>query len=338
MTGVSHGADPEVPVNHEAITVSEWPAVRLSNDTLELTVVPGKGADITSMREASTGTELLWSTPWGLRPPTALAPPGDPEAQALDRSGGGWHTLFPNAGRQCIEQGVEWGFHGEAWLAPYEYEPTTTGLTLRTTLARSPFTVTKVVTLDGDRVRVTETVTQIGAHPVDVMWWQHPTFGEPLIGPDTTVSITGCTVHPDMPDDLPDTRQPPRWPDHRPPGSDPVDLSRLCAAGEGGSRLAFLGKFDAEQVCARVRNPTLGLGVDVEWLTSDFPYACYWYEAGGRLGYPWYGSTHGFSIEPATGYPSGLARARALTGTELTIGPGETVSKSVTVRVVSSRQ
>lgn len=313
-----------------------WPAVELSNDRLELTVVPGKGADLTSMRDRATETELLWSTPWGLRPPTALAPPGNPEAEALDRSGGGWHTLFPNAGRHCVEHGVEWGFHGEAWLAPYACEPTTTGLRLSTVLARSPFTVTKDVALDGDRVRVTETVTQTGGHPVDVMWWQHPTFGEPLIGPDTTVNITDCLVHPDLVDDVLETRQPPRWPDHRPPGTDPVDLSRLTAAGAGVSRLAFLGEFDGEQVRAEIRNPALGLGVDVEWLASDFRYACYWYEAGGRLGYPWYGATHGFSIEPATGYPSGLARARRLTGTEVTIQPGHTVTKSVTVRVRSS--
>ncbi|QOR70067.1 aldose 1-epimerase [Ruania alkalisoli] len=324
-------------VEHQETAVSGWPALGLSNERVELTVVPGKGADITSMIDRSTGTELMWSTRWGLRPPTALAPPGNPEAEALDRSGGGWHTLFPNAGRACVEQGVEWGFHGEAWLAPYECAPTAAGLRLHTTLARSPFAVVKDITLDGDRVRVTETVTHIGAHPVDVMWWQHPTFGAPLIGPDTTISITGCSVHPDMPDDIPGTAPPPRWPEHHPPGAEPVDLSRLTAARVGGSRLAFLGEFDSEQVCAQVRNPTLGLGVDVEWLASDFPYACYWYEAGGRLGYPWYGAAHGFSIEPATGYPSGLARARALTGTELSIGPEETVSKSVTVRVRSSR-
>lgn len=324
-------------VEHEDTSVSGWPALRLSNDHLEIVVVPGKGADITSLRHLATDTELLWSTRWGLRPPTALAPPGNPEAEALDRSGGGWHTLFPNAGRQCVEQGVEWGFHGEAWLAPYECEQTSAGLRLSTILARSPFTLVKDIVLDGDRLAVTETVTHIGAHAVDVMWWQHPTFGAPLIGPDTTVGITGCLVHPDMPDDVPDTRQPPRWPDHRPPGGDPVDLSRLTAAGEGGSRLAFLGEFDAEQVRAEIRNPTLGLGVDVEWLATDFPYACYWYEAGGRLGYPWYGAAHGFSIEPATGYPSGLARARALTGTELTLEPGETISKTVSVRVRSLR-
>ncbi|WP_420113128.1 aldose 1-epimerase [Pseudactinotalea sp.] len=332
---MNDGVAPAQPVRHRDTSVNGWSAVHLSNDRIDLTVVPGKGADITSLRDRATETELLWSTRWGLRPPTALAPPGNPEAEALDRSGGGWHTLFPNAGRQCVEQGVEWGFHGEAWLAPYESEPTAGGLHLRTTLARSPFTVVKDIVLDGDRVSVTETVTQIGAHPVDVMWWQHPTFGAPLIGPDTTVSVTDCAVHPDMPDDVPDTRQPPRGPEHRPPRAERVDLSRLTAAGAGVSRLAFLGGFAAEQVRAEIRNPALGLGVDVEWLAGDFPYACYWYEAGGRLGYPWYGATHGFSIEPATGYPSGLARARALTGTEVTLQPGETMSKTVSVRVVS---
>lgn len=316
---------------------SGWPSVRLANAELELTVVPGKGADITSMRDLASGHELLWSTRWGLRPPTALPQPGSPEALALDRSGGGWHTLFPNAGKACVENNVDWGFHGEAWLAPFEWTAEADGLTLTSIMARSPFTVTKRIAVDGPKVSVTETVTHVGAQPVDVLWCQHPTFGAPLIGRETTVDITACRVHPDMPDDVPSTAEPPAWPTHRPVDGPEVDLSRLTEPRHDSSRLAFLGDFVEPQVTATVRNPELGLGVDVCWSTDDFPYAWYWYEAGGRHAHPWYGAAHGMSIEPATGYPSGLHRARSLTGTQTSIEPDETISKTVSVEVHRNR-
>ncbi len=32
---------------------------------------------------------------------------------------GGWQLLLPNGGDECTEQGVTWGFHGEAALVPW---------------------------------------------------------------------------------------------------------------------------------------------------------------------------------------------------------------------------
>lgn len=117
-----------------------------------------------------------------------------------------------------------------------------------------------------------------------------------------------------------------------------VDLSRLAAAGSGAARLAFLGSFEDDQVRARIHNPEIGLAVELAWSREDFPFAWYWYEAGGRQDYPWYGAAHSLALEPASGYPSGVHRARELTGTELTIQPGETVTKSMTMTVRSSHQ
>src|SRR5690606_16570914 len=133
------------------------------------TVLPGKGGDITSLRHRPSGIELAWRPRWGLRPPTALSPPGSAEAVAMDRSGGGWNTLFPNAGRACVEHGVEWGFHGEAWLAPFDWEPTDDGVRMRTRLTRSPFAVLKEIAVTGAEVRVRETVTNLGAESMDVL-------------------------------------------------------------------------------------------------------------------------------------------------------------------------
>lgn len=322
-------------IEHQITTVSGWEARRLSTEQLDVTVIPGKGGDVTSIRDRASGVGLLWTPRWGLRPPWALPLPGVPEALALDRSGGGWNTMFPNAGRASVEHGVDWGFHGEAWLAPFEAEETPDGIRMTTALARSPFTVTKDVAVEGNQVTVTETVTNVGAQPIDVLWCQHPAFGEPLIGPETTVQITGCAVHPDMPDDVPSDAAPPRWPAHTEVDGSRHDLSRLDADRSGVARLAFLGSFDEERVRARIHNPHLGLAVELAWSREDFPFAWYWYEAGGRQDYPWYGAAHSLALEPASGYPSGVRRARELTGTATTIQPEATVTKTVTLTVTS---
>lgn len=320
-------------LRHDITTVSGWEAIRFTTDQLEVTVVPGKGGDVYSIRDRAADVELLWTPRWGLRPPTALPLPGAPDALALDRSGGGWNTMFPNAGRASVEHGVDWGFHGETWLAPFEWELIGDGIRMTTALARSPFTVTKTVSVTGNQVVVTESVTHVGARPVDVLWCQHPAFGAPLIGPATTVEITGCVVHPDMPDDVVPTDAPPSWPQHWEVDGSQVDLSKLDADRSGGARLAFLGSFEDEQVRARIHNPELGLGVELAWSAREFPFAWYWYESGGRQDYPWFGAAHSLALEPASGYPSGVRRARELTGTELTIQPGDTVTKSVTLTV-----
>ncbi|MBD3940188.1 DUF4432 family protein [Microbacterium sp. NEAU-LLC] len=322
-------------MEHRITTVSGWEARRLSTEQLDVTVIPGKGGDVSSIRDRASGVELLWTPRWGLRPPWALPLPGVPEALALDRSGGGWNTMFPNAGRACVEHGVDWGFHGETWLAPFAAEAMPGGVRMTTSLARSPFTVTKEVRVAENRVTVTETVTHVGARPVDVLWCQHPAFGEPLIGPSTTVEITGCAVHPDLPDDTPPTQAPRRWPEHTEVDGSRHDLSRLAADRSGVARLAFLGSFDDEHVRARIHNPELGLGVELAWSRHDFPFAWYWYEAGGRQNYPWYGAAHSLALEPASGYPSGVHRARALTDTATTIQPGAIVTKTVTLSVTS---
>jgi galactose mutarotase-like enzyme len=328
----------DASARHGVGTRSGWEAVHLTTEDLEVVVIPGKGGDVCSIRQRATAVELLWTPRWGLRPPTALPLPGAPDALALDRSGGGWNSMFPNAGRASVEYGVDWGFHGETWLAPFTWELVAGGVQMRTALARSPFIVTKTVVAVGNEVTVTESVEHVGGRPIDVLWCQHPAFGEPLIGPATTVEITGCVVHPDMPDDAPPSTAPPRWPAHTEVDGSAVDLARLDAAGSGGARLAFLGSFDDDHVRARIHNPEIGLAVELAWSREDFPFAWYWYESGGRQDYPWYGTAHSLALEPASGYPSGVRRARELTGTELTIQPGETVTKAVTMLVTSSCQ
>src|SRR5690348_6179271 len=95
-----------------------WDVLRLTSDALVVDVVPGKGGDIIAVRRSPDGPNLLWETPWGLRERGAIGTSGDSLVTLMEAYPGGWQTVFPNGGDPCVEHGVEWGMHVEAWRAP----------------------------------------------------------------------------------------------------------------------------------------------------------------------------------------------------------------------------
>lgn len=98
-----------------------WEIVHLRSDVVEVEVVPGKGADVTSVRWLPLDVDVMWHTRWGLRHHGQRATLGSSEALLMDAYPGGWQTVFPNGGDATTEHGVEWGMHGEAWLASYDW-------------------------------------------------------------------------------------------------------------------------------------------------------------------------------------------------------------------------
>lgn len=311
-------------------TYRGWEIVHLTSDQLEVDVVPGKGGDVTSVRWRPLGVDVLWRTRWGLRPRGEHTTIGSSEALLSQAYPGGWQTVFPNAGSPSMEHGVEWGMHGEAWLASYDWavddgvSPGAAAVELRTDLVRSPFSLVKRITVDGPSVTVTETATNDGAEPVEVTWSQHPAFGAPLVGPSTRVETAARTVWLD-----------PTTPSEWPLLPDGADLSRVPAPGAGISRLAFLADFAEGR--AGIVNDELGLRADLTWDTSLMPHAWYWLEAGGRAGFPWYSGAYVLALEPATSWPdSGVSGVRATTATQVAIAPGESRTATVTLTLAAT--
>jgi hypothetical protein len=77
------------------------------------------------------------------------------------------------------------------WVTPFEYALTPpNAVSMEAQLVRSPFKVDKVVSLSGGVLRVDETVQNVGAETIEVMWGQHPAFGSPLVGPDALVTTS----------------------------------------------------------------------------------------------------------------------------------------------------
>ncbi|SCL35369.1 Galactose mutarotase [Micromonospora rhizosphaerae] len=318
-----------------------WEIVRLGSDLLAAEVLPGKGGDVLSLQWLGTATELLWQSPWGLRARGAVTTSEHDVARLIEAYPGGWQTVFPNGGDAVTEHGVAWGMHGEAWLTPFDWTPVNgagggCGVELRARLVRSPFEIVKRVVLDADRLSVSETITNVGGEPIEAMWSQHPAFGAPLIGPDTLIEATAGTFVVDDRRDTPsgDLALGVRatWPHVPGRGGGTVDLTRIPAPDAGVDRMGYLTDFTRGH--AAIRNPRLGLAVEVDWDAATLPHAWYWLEAGGGAGFPWYRSAYVLAIEPATSFPGqGIAAVRANTGTQVVFAPGETRTASVTVTV-----
>jgi galactose mutarotase-like enzyme len=305
-------------------------SVVLDNGTLRATVTPGLGGTITALRHLPTGNELLARTPWKTyTDPLDIAPD---EATWLTRFSGGWPVMFPNAGDACDDAPVRHGFHGEGSVASWETEATEAGLTLTRRFHAVPAAMTRQVTLDANRLTVSETVAAHG--PCTVAWGQHVTLGSDLLTGPVTLDTCARRVHacasftPPASPLLPGATG--AWP-ILPGRLGPVDLTR---PPEGAALLACLADLGPAPWASLTRAD--GLSVRLDWSADPWPLAWLWVETGGTADPPWNGQARMIAIEPCTTWPAtGLTSARAAGGPVLTLAAGETRHAQITLTVLS---
>ncbi|WP_254278777.1 aldose 1-epimerase [Haloarcula marina] len=313
-------------------------ALFLENDHLRVEILPGKGGDVTEIRDKRTDVNVLFEAPHEWRAPasgTVGAPDG--AFSFLDHYPGGWQSVLPGAGGPSSAHGAPLALHGESSLVPFEKTvltdtPDEVGVRLSASLTRYPFDIERDVTLAAGEsaVEVSERVTNTGAVEVDFSWLQHIALGEPLVAPEARLSVPCETVHVD-PDQTADTaRLPPgetfEWPVCETVDG-PVDLREFPAAGERVHDLVALADFSEGRYT--LSNPDLELGVTVEYPDSFYEYLWYWQPLGGFEAAPFFGRNYNVGLEPCTSIPnSGVADA-VENGTAESLGPGETQSSTV---------
>lgn len=314
----------------EELVVRGWEVLRLTSDHLVAELVPALGGTVTSLRRRVDDLELLWQTPWGLRHRGGVELEGSAETLRYGSDPGGWHAIFPNGGDAATAHGAEWGFDGEARVTWLDWSVDGDRLVLTGRLARSPFTISRAVRLRDDEITITDTVQNVGAEHVDVMWGQQIAFGAALLGPDTVIRAGSTTVRSDprlaadsisYDDLLP-------WP--RAYGQKGVaNLSRVA---ESQTRLAYLSDFT--EAAITVRRPSRQLTVRLGWEELLWPNVWYILETGASKGFPWYGVGRFLAFAPSTSWPArGLHDARRISSSLLRILPGgsRTAHLSVTV-------
>jgi hypothetical protein len=309
------------PLGERAVSRGPWAAIELANEDLSVTLLPEKGCDILELIDRRTGIDVLFKAPWGYgrRPVHA---PSSFEAW-IESYPGGWQVLLPNGGDAAVENGVEWGFHGEAGVVEWkvdEVEPQ--AAVCSTALITAPLEVVRRVSLMRNVLRVEEQVTNLGGDAIEVMWGHHPTFGAPFLGPGCTVETSARTFTAD--DRAPGNGLAPggrsAWPNAALDDGGQIDLSTIPGPDERRAVLGYLSDF--EHGSYRIVNSRLGLAVEIRWPLDLFPTAWFWQELHASPGYPWYRRAYTTALEPNTTVPAqGIVTARAKGGATLLLSP-----------------
>ena len=300
----------------------------LENGTLRATITPCLGSAITSLCHLPSGVDVLARTPWETSPdPLPFAPD---EATWLTRFSGGWPLMFPNAGDACDDGPVRHGFHGEGSFSRWEAQHKDQDLILTRHFQTVPVTMTRHMTLAGNRLEVAETITADA--PCTVAWGQHVTLGSDLLTGVVTLAtsanhLIACkSFNPDANPLLPGATG--AWP-ILPGRAGPVDLTHPPEAAALLACLMDLGPTP----WASLTRPD-GLCVRLDWTADPWPLAWLWVETGGTSCAPWNGQARMIGIEPCTTWPAtGLAAARAAGGPLMTLAAGETRSAGITLTI-----
>jgi galactose mutarotase-like enzyme len=304
-----------------------WDVVRLSDGDIEVDIVPEKGGDIIAVRYR--GENLLWESPWGLKPRGEAVKGATSSERWLEMYPGGWQTVFPNGGDE-VDQ---YGFHGDACLVPYDVEQEHDGIVLSGTSATVPAAISRKIHVEGNAVHVSETITNRSSSTFEAMWSHHPAFGLPLIaGARIECGATTFVV-----DDARDTPASDlvlgavsEWPRAPLRSGGVADPRELPPVGTVRDRFGYCTGFT--EGWATITDDSMQ--VRLEWDATVFPCAWYWLEARATMGYPWFGEAHVFAIEPASSWPGqGIANARAKGNGPLTWEPGESKTARVTLSV-----
>ncbi|MER6523683.1 DUF4432 family protein [Streptomyces sp. NPDC001508] len=303
----------------------------LHNEHVRVTVLTGKGCDIHELCDLTTGVDVLAKARVQLSDlqPGVHAP--DSAEAWLAQYVGGWQVLLPNGGAPGRRGGAEWGFHGEASQLRWNVtDQTDTRLDAYVRLLRAPLLVTRRLEIAAATVRVTESVQNEGATPLELMWVHHPAFGAPFLDAGCLLSAGARTVVAD--DENPGTAliagsvNP--WPKATTRNGGQLSLDEAPGPDSGIAHLAYLSDFESGYFA--ITNPGLRLGVALSWDTDVFPHAWYWAEARATSAFPFFGRHYTLAIEPATSVPAqGIDALAAKTGKPLILAPGQTIATTL---------
>jgi hypothetical protein len=288
-------------------------ALTVENESLRVTVLLDKGADIIEFRDKRTDLDVLWASPAGLRAPFSALPTAyNPDGNYLDFYEGGWQELFPSIGDPAEVRGAKLGTHGEACLLPWSWrllqeDDERVSVELSVRMLRTPFTLTKALTIvRGKRALwIDETAVNTGGVDLPLMWGHHPALGGPFLDGELYLDIPAAegftfptSFHPDFPASARFD-----WPRV----TDSLDVSKMPALPGKWAGICCATKLN-DGWCA-LTNPALGKGFALAFDKTLFPNVWLWLVYEGMDHYPWYGKTRCVAMEPYSSVPDNLREA-----------------------------
>lgn len=276
-------------------------AASIENSALRLTVVEG-GGHIAEVFDKRTGVSPLWIPPWPSIEPAAFDPQIDTayghnsEARLLAGIMGHNLCLDIFGGPSAEEEAAGLHPHGEASIAPYDIEPSTTRLTMRATLAEAALRVERRIELEDRAVRIRESVQNLTATDRPVGWTQHVTLGPPFLERGATEFRASATRSQVLEADFgtADYLVPAAefdWPLAPRRDGGTADLRVCNQAPVSGAYTAHLMDPAQPHAFFVAFSPRLGQAFGYVWRQTDFPWMGIWEENHSRAAPPWNGQT-----------------------------------------------
>lgn len=301
-------------------TLKGLKTVVMENESLRITILADKGADIYEFLHKPTDTDFMWHTPVGLHNPATHIPTNTTEAGPfMDHYEGGWQEIFPSGGSENNHAGVSHGQHGEACQLPWQYqiidntpEKVSCLFTLRT--LRTPFMLERTLTLlKGESIlHISENLHNLSPEPIDFMWGHHLAFGAPFLDEHCRIDTAarGVEIH-DEPFSINqrfETGKSFDYPMVQDVSGNDVDIRQVLPKSSKKMDLAYFTRL--EEPWFSLTNTKLKLGFGMRFDGELFDSIWYWQVFGGGEGPPWYSQTYNIGLEPFSAWPgTGLAKA-----------------------------
>jgi galactose mutarotase-like enzyme len=311
--------------------------IALENDHLRVVVAPERGGE-TRFLGRPGGENVLATYGWDAPVPASRSHSyGSDQLDWLSEYRGGWQELFPNAGADCVVDGVPLPFHGETSAARWDVlGQDAASVTLRAA-ARLPLTIERRMALapDAATLLIEEVASNESDREVAYAWGHHPAFAAL---PGMRIDVPAGAVHADDGMDGPLADVAPgavgAWPSVDGRDGTTIDL-RDVPAEVACERLCYLP--DLEAGWAALRHPPSGMGVALAWDQATFPHLWLWQETG-TWALPWYGRARIVALEPHAIWPAdGLAAATAR-GRALKLAPGAEHRTWITVSLFAASE
>jgi galactose mutarotase-like enzyme len=271
----------------------------LSNNKMEIAVVPELGAKIISLKNLQTGREWLWH-------------PGNDVALFRNRLGDDFSKSPLTGIDECLPtiapcrwQACDLPDHGEAWTAPWSVNANAWEnqiLHASTKLKLSPFLFERTIELSGDEVRLNYQLTNQSDAERTYLWAIHPLLrlqpGDSLVLPSATRALLNGE----------------KW------------ISDLYHAPTHGACAKLFAAPVADGFAA-IENKINSNRLEFHWDPSENNTLGLWLSQGG-----WHGHHH-FAIEPTNGEPDSLESAAARNRCGILPGSGS-AKWQITLKVI----
>jgi hypothetical protein len=276
-------------------------AATIENNELRLTVLEG-GGHIAEVFHKASGVSPLWIPPW------PSIEPADYVASADTTYGAGVESkllagimghnlcldIFGGPSDEEFAAGLQ--PHGEASIATYGLDRTSTAIQMTATLPESQLRVERRLQMNGDTVHVREAVQNLSATDRPIAWTQHVTLGPPFLENGSTefrASATRSKVLETVfgsadylaPGAVFD------WPYAPCSDGSTEDLRTFTSRQKSGAYTAHLMDSGERDAYFAAYSPRYRLLFGYVWRRQDFPWMGIWEENRSRPHAPWNGQT-----------------------------------------------